>query len=263
MSTMSHPLRDATTMARRNLRRQVRLSLVTYALAVPLVMLLLFVYVFGGTMGDGLGGPGGGGRTAYLAFVTPGILLIALLGGATNTAISVSMDMTEGILARFRTMSIARGSVLSGHVIVGVLQAVVVGAVVTLVAVLLGFRPTAGPIEWFALGAAAVLIATALIWLSVGMGLAAKSVESASNAPMPLMMLPFLGSGFVPVESMPGGLRWFADHQPFTPMIDLFRGLLTDAPIGDSGVLTVVWSVGIALVSYLWARRNYERVADR
>jgi ABC-2 type transport system permease protein len=262
MSTISYAMRDATTMARRNLRRQVRMSLVIYALAVPIVLLLLFVYVFGGTMGDGLGEPGGG-RTAYLAFVTPGILLIALLGGATNTAIAVSMDMTEGILSRFRSMSISRGSVLTGHVIVGVLQAVVVAAVVAVMAVVLGFRPTAGPLEWLALGGAATLIATAMIWLSVGMGLASKSVESASNAPMPLMMLPFLGSGFVPVESMPGGLRWFAEYQPFTPMIDLFRGLLTDAPIGNSGVLTIAWSVGIALLSYLWARRNYERVADR
>ena len=168
MSAMTYTLRDATTMARRNLRRQVRMSLVVYALAVPVVLLLLFVYVFGGTMGDGLGEPGGG-RTAYLAFVTPGILLIALLGGATNTAIAVSMDMTEGILARFRTMSIARGSVLTGHVIVGVLQAVVVVAVVAGVAVLLGFRPTAGPIEWLAIAGAATLIATAMIWLSVAM----------------------------------------------------------------------------------------------
>ena len=262
MSTVSYTLRDATTMARRNLRRQVRMSLLVYALAVPIVLLLLFVYVFGATMGDGLGEPEGG-RTAYLAFVTPGILLIALLGGATNTAIAVSMDMTEGILARFRTMSIARGSVLTGHMIVGVLQAVVVAAVVAGIAVLLGFRPSAGPIEWLALAGGATLIATALIWLSVAMGLSAKSVESASNAPMPLMMLPFLGSGFVPVESMPAGIRWFAEYQPFTPMIDLFRGLLTDSPIGNSAVLTIAWSVCIALVSYRWARRNYERVADR
>lgn len=262
MSATSFAMRDATTMARRNLRRQVRMSLVIYALAVPLVLLLLFVYVFGGTMGDGLGQPGGG-RAAYLAFVTPGILLIALLGGATNTAIAVSMDMTEGILARFRTMSISRGSVLTGHVIVGVLQAVGVGAAVAVIAVALGFRPAAGPLEWLALAGAATLIATAVIWLSVGMGLAAKSVEGASNAPMPLMMLPFLGSGFVPVESMPAGLQWFAEYQPFTPMIDLFRGLLTGAPLGNSALLTIVWSVGIALFGYLWARRNYERVADR
>lgn len=262
MSTITYTLRDSNTMARRNLRRQARLSLLVYLLAVPIVLLLMFVYVFGGTLGDGLGGPGGG-RTEYLAFVTPGILLIALVGGATNTSIAVSMDMTEGIISRFRTMSIARGSVLTGHVIVGVALGVVVVSVVALLAILLGFRPTAGPIEWLALAGASALIALALTWLSVAMGLFAKSVESASNLPMPLMALPFLGSGFVPVESMPTGLRWFAQHQPFTPMIDLFRGLLTDAPIGDGAVLTIAWSVGIGLVSYLWARRNYERVADR
>jgi ABC-2 type transport system permease protein len=262
MTTTSHALRDSTTMVRRNLRRQVRLSLIVYQLAIPVVFLLLFVYVFGGTMGDGLGEPGGG-RTAYLAFVTPGVLLIAIAGGVTNTAIAVSMDMTEGIISRFRTMSIARGSVLTGHVIVGVLQAIVVVAVVVGLAILLGFRPTAGPVEWLAVAGAAALIALALTWLSVALGLSAKSVESASNLPMPLMLLPFLGSGFVPVESMPTGMRWFAEHQPFTPMMDLFRGLLTDAPIGRSAGLTIAWSVGIGLVGYVWARRRYERVGDR
>ena len=262
MSTMAHTLRDSTTMARRNLRRQVRLSLLVYLLAIPIVLLLLFVYVFGGTLGDGLGGPTGG-RGDYLAFVTPGILLIALVGGATNTAIAVSMDMTAGIISRFRTMSIARGSVLTGHVIIGVALGVFVVAAVALFAIALGFRPTAGPMEWLALAGASALIALALTWLSVAMGLAAKSVESASNLPMPLIALPFLGSGFVPVESLPVGLRWFAEHQPFTPMIDLFRGLLTATPIGNSAVLTVAWAVGIALLSYLWARRNYERVTDR
>ena len=262
MSTMAHTLRDSTTMARRNLRRQVRLSLLVYLLAIPIVLLLLFVYVFGGTLGDGLGGPTGG-RGDYLAFVTPGILLIALVGGATNTAIAVSMDMTAGIISRFRTMSIARGSVLTGHVIIGVALGVFVVAAVALFAIALGFRPTAGPMEWLALAGASALIALALTWLSVAMGLAAKSVESASNLPMPLIALPFLGSGFVPVESLPVGLRWFAEYQPFTPMIDLFRGLLTGTPIGNSAVLTVAWAVGIALLSYLWARRNYERVTDR
>ncbi|QBI18453.1 ABC transporter permease [Egibacter rhizosphaerae] len=262
MSTMARTLRDSTTMARRNLRRQVRLSLIVYQLAVPVVLLLLFVYVLGGTMGDGLGVPEGG-RSAYLAFVTPGILLIAIAGGATNTAIAVTMDMTEGIISRFRTMSIARGSVLTGHVVVGVLQAVAVVAVVAGLAVLLGFRPTAGPLEWLAVAGVSALIALAMTWLSVALGLVAKSVESASNLPMPLMLLPFLGSGFVPVESMPTGMRWFAEYQPFTPMIDLFRGLLTDAPIGNSAVVTIAWSLGIALASYLWARRSYERVTDR
>lgn len=262
MSTMTYALRDATTMARRNLRRQLRMSLIVYQLAIPLVMLLMFVYVFGGTLGDGLGGVTGG-RREYLAFVTPGILLIAIAGGATNTAIAVAMDMTEGIISRFRTMSIARGSVLTGHAIVGVLSSVLVVAAVAMVAILLGYRPTAGPVEWLALLGATALVALALTWLSVALGLAAKSVESASNLPTPLILLPFFGSGFVPVDSMPTGLRWFAEYQPFTPMIDLYRGLLTDAPIGNTALLTITWSVGITLLSYAWARRNYERVAER
>ena len=263
MSSLSYTMRDSATMLRRNLRHQLRYpTLLVFQIGVPIILLLLFVYVFGSTMGDGLGGPGGG-RGDYLDFVTPGILLIGLASVAQNTAISVSMDMTEGIIARFRTMAIARGSVLTGHVVNSVLQMLVVSVVVVAVALALGFRTTAGPVEWLLATGAVTLIAFALTWLSVSLGLAAKTVESASNAPMPLILLPFLGSGFVPTETMPTAMRWFADYQPFTPMIDLLRGLLTGGPIGSSGWLTVAWSVAIALVGYLIARRGYERISDR
>ena len=252
-------VRDSATMLRRNLKRAVRYpSLTLIVAAVPIVFLLLFVFVLGGTLGAGLGGPSGG-RAEYVAYVIPGILLLAIAGGAQGTAIGVAMDMTEGIIARFRTMSISRTAVLTGHVVGAVVQTMVGLAVVLAVALLVGFRPDASPVEWLAATGVLVLVSVALAWLSVAMGLATKTVEAASNLPMPLALLPFFGSGFVPVESMPAGLRWFAEHQPFTPLIETLRGLLTGTAIGSSAVLSVAWCVVIAGVGYLWARRNYER----
>ena len=169
------------------------------------------------------------------------------------------MDMTEGIIARFRTMSIARAAVLTGHVVGAVVQTMAGLALVVAVAFLVGFRSDAGALEVLAAVGLLALIAFALSWLSVAMGLATKTVEAASNLPMPLMLLPFFGSGFVPVESMPAGLRWFAEHQPFTPFIETLRGLLTGTAIGSSGLLAVAWCAGLAVGGYLWARRNYER----
>lgn len=259
MTTLGHTLDDSATMLRRNLKRAVRYpGLTVIVAAMPIVFLLLFVYVFGGTLGAGLGGPAGG-RAEYVAYVVPGILVLAITGGAQGTAIGIAMDMTEGIIARFRTMSIARGSVLTGHVLGAVVQTMVGLVLVVAVALLVGFRPDAGTVEWLAAVGVLAMVAFALSWLSVAMGLATKTVEAASNLPMPLMLLPFFGSGFVPVESMPAALRWFAEHQPFTPVIETLRGLLTGTEIGSSGVLSVGWCAAIALVGHLWARRNYER----
>jgi ABC-2 type transport system permease protein len=214
--------------------------------------------VFGGTLGAGLGLPSGG-RAEYLAYVVPGILVLAITGGAQGTAIGIAMDMTEGIIARFRTMSIARASVLTGHVVGAVIQTMVGLAMVVAVALLIGFRPEANGVEWLAAIGVLAMTSFALSWLSIAMGLQTKTVEAASNLPMPLMLLPFFGSGFVPVESMPAGLRWFAENQPFTPIIETVRGLLTGTAIGSSGALATAWCAVIALVGYLWARRNYER----
>ena len=216
---MTYALRDSRTMLRRNLRHMQRYpSLTIMLLAQPILFLLLFVYVFGGTLGNGLGGAavGVGGREAYVAYVTPAILLITITGAVLGTAISVAMDMTEGIMARFRTMAISKASVLTGHVIGTVIQTVVGLAVVLAVALLVGFSPTAGLGEWVAVIGLLVLVTVALTWLAVAMGLVAKSVETASNTPMVFTLLPFIGSGFVPTESMPAWLGWFADHQPFT-----------------------------------------------
>lgn len=259
MSTLTYALTDSATMVRRQLRHMIRYPSMTLILvAMPIAFLLLFVYVFGGTLGDGLGGPSGG-RAEYVNYVTPGIILIMIASAATGTAVSVAMDMTEGIVARFRTMAIARVSVLTGHVVGSVIQMLLGMAIVTSVALLIGFRPTANMVEWIAAAGLLALIAFAMTWLSVALGLVSKTVESASNAPMPLLFLPFLGSGFVPTDSLPVGIRWFAEHQPFTPFIETLRGLLLGTEIGSSGVQAVAWLVGIALVGYVWAKKLYNR----
>ena len=250
---------DSTTMVRRNIRRMRRYpSLTVFIAGIPVVLLLLFVYVFGGTLGAGLGVVSGG-RDAYVAYVVPGILLITVAGAAQGTAISVAMDMTEGIIARFRTMDIARVSVLTGHVVGSVIQTMLAIVIVVVVAVLIGFRSTTGPIEWVAAAGLLALAAVAISWLSVALGLVSDSVETASNLPMFLILLPFLSSGFVPTGSMPDGLSWFCEHQPFTPLIETVRGLLLGTPIGDSGVVAVGWCVAIAVGGYLWSRRLYDR----
>ena len=259
MNTLAYAVTDSATMLRRQLRHMLRYASVTvFLIGMPIVFLLLFVYVFGGTLGAGLGGPAGG-RAEYLEYVVPGILLIAVAAGGTGTAISVAMDMTEGIMARFRTMAIFRPSVLTGHVLGSMIQTMLSLAVVTGVALLIGFRPTASPVEWVATVGVLAGITLAVTWLCVAFGLVTKTVEAASNLPTPLVFLPFLGSGFVPTESMPVGLRWFAEYQPFTPVINTVRGLLVGTAIGNSAVIAVAWCAGITLVSYLWARRLYNR----
>jgi ABC-2 type transport system permease protein len=261
MSTLAYTVSDSATMLRRNLLHMRRYPSVTvFLVGMPVVFLLLFVYVFGGTLGAGLGGSGG--RSAYLAYVVPGILLMAVAGGATGTAISVAMDMTEGIIARFRTMAISRAAVLTGHVVGSVIQTMLGMAVVIGVALLIGFRPTAGPVAWLAVIGVLAMITFAITWLSVALGLVTKSVESASNLPMPLMLLPFLGSGFVPTDSMPTGVRWFAAYQPFSPVIETLRGLLTGTEIGNSAILAVAWCAGITLVGYVWATKLYDRSSE-
>jgi ABC-2 type transport system permease protein len=259
MTALSYAVSDSATMVRRQLRRMLRYpTLILFLVGIPIVFLLLFVYIFGGTLGDGISG-GSGGRAAYVNYVAPGIVLMTLAASAAGTAISVAMDMTEGIVARFRTMAIARVSVLTGHVVSSMIQVMLGMAIVIGVALLVGFRPDAGVVEWLAAAGLLALIALAFTWLSVAMGLVAKTIESASNLPQPLLFLPFLGSGFVPTDSMPAWLRWFAEHQPFTPLIETLRGLLMGTPIGNDAAVSIAWSAGIALVGYVWAKRLYNR----
>ena len=259
MSTLSLAVTDSATMLRRNLRHMQRYpSMTLLILGLPVVFLLLVVYVFGGTLGAGLGSVADS-RAVYVNYVTPGIVLLTVAAAAQATAISVAMDMTEGIIARFRTMAISRASVLTGHVLGSMIQSLLGAGAVIGIAVLIGFRPTASLAAWFAAIGVLAMVSFALIWLSAALGLVSKSVETASNLPMFLLLLPFLGSGFVPTDSMPAGVRWFAEYQPFTPATETVRGLLTGTPIGNNAIITAGWCAGIALLSYLWARRLYSR----
>jgi ABC-2 type transport system permease protein len=258
MTSLACTLADSATMLRRNLKHQLRYPSLTLMLAgFPIVFLLLFVYVFGGQLGTGLGGHGG--RGAYLTYVVPGILLITVASAALGTAISVATDMTGGIIDRFRTMAISRGAVLTGHVLGSLLQTLAVLVLVLGVSLAIGFRSHASALEWLAAAGVLALFAFALIWLSAALGMAAKSVETASNTPMFLTLLPFLSSGFVPTASMPAGLRQFAEYEPFTPVTQTVRGLLTGGPIAAHAIPAIAWSAAIALASYLWAVRLYNR----
>jgi ABC-2 type transport system permease protein len=259
MSSTAYVIGDSATMLRRNVRRMLRYpSVALVVVAVPVILLLLFVYVFGDTLGDGLG-TALVGRDAYLQYVTPGIVLLAIAGGSQSTAIAVAMDMNEGIIARFRTMGIARASVVIGHVLGSTLQTMAGVGVVLLTAVVLGFRPNASFVEWVAAAGLLLMISVAITWISVGLGLVPDSVEAASNLPMPLILLPFLASGFVPTESMPKAVAWFAEYQPFTPFIETLRGLLLGTAIGTDAVLAIAWCAGLTLVGYVIAMRAYER----
>nr|WP_228555193.1 ABC transporter permease [Catenulispora pinisilvae] len=264
VDTRSHAWIHARIMLRRNLRHLQRYpSLTLMVMLMPLVFLLLFVYVFGGTLGSGLGSgtPVGvhGGRQAYAAYVAPAIIVMAVAAAAQGTAIAVAQDMTEGIIARFRTMAVVRSSVLTGHVVAAAIQTMVGVTVVTLAAIGVGFRPHANVAEWFAAIGVVLLLTFAITWLCVGLGLSAKSVETASNSPMFLMLLPFLSSGFVPTDSLPTGMRWFSEYEPFTPVNETLRGLLTGTEIGDNLVISLAWCIGVAVLSYAWSRRLYER----
>ena len=261
----SHVIADSITMLRRNLLHIVRYpGLTVFVIGAPVLFLLLFVFVFGGTLGAGLPGVDpSGGRAAYVAYVVPGILAMTIAGTAGGIATTVAMDMTEGITARFRTMAISRAAVLAGHVLGNTVQALIGVVVVLAVSLLVGFRPTADPIEWIAAVGMFVLIAFAISWLAVAMGMQAKSAETATNLPMLLLLLPFLGSGFVPTHSMPVGLQWFAQYQPFTPFVETIRGLLLGTSLGWNPARAIAWCVVIAVAGYAWSMAIYERKSVR
>jgi ABC-2 type transport system permease protein len=253
---MTTALVDSATMLRRNLKHMLRYpSMIAFMVLMPVLFLLLFVYILGGTTGPA----GHTGRAAYATFITPGIIALVAVAASTATAVSVASDMTEGIMARFRTMPIARVAMLAGHVGRGVIQTVLGMVAVTAIALLTGFRATTSAANWLAAAGLLILFAFALTWLSVALGLAAKTVEAASNAPTPLIILPFLGSGFAATQQMPTAVRWFAEYQPFTPVIDTVRGLLTGGPIGHNAVIAIAWSLAITAGSYLWARKLFSR----
>jgi ABC-2 type transport system permease protein len=260
MSALSLAVRDSNTMLRRNLLHARRYpSLTLNLLLTPVMLLLLFVYVFGNAMSAGIGG-GGADRSEYIAFVVPGILLMTIGGTAVGTAVSVAMDMNEGIIARFRTMAIHRGSVLIGHVLGSVLQAIMSVVFVGAVGVAIGFRSTdATALEWIAAFALLTLFTVALTWLAVGMGLVSPNAEAASNNALPLVFLPLISSTFVPIDAMPGWFQPIAEYQPFTPAIETVRGLLLGSEVGHNGWLAIVWCLALTALGYFWSKATFNR----
>ncbi|MFF4832806.1 ABC transporter permease [Streptomyces sp. NPDC001315] len=260
MSALSLAVRDSSTMLRRNLLHARRYpSLTLNLLLTPVMLLLLFVYIFGDVMSAGIGG-GGADRSEYIAYVVPGLLLMTIGSTTIGTAVSVSNDMTEGIIARFRTMAIHRGSVIIGHVVGSVLQSIASVVLVGAVAVAIGFRSTDATIlEWLAAFGLLALFALALTLIAVGMGLISPNAEAASNNALPLIFLPLISSTFVPVDAMPGWFQPIAEYQPFTPAIETLRGLLLGSEIGHNGWLAVVWCLGLAALGYVWSKSVFDR----
>jgi ABC-2 type transport system permease protein len=262
MSSLPLAVRDSSTMLRRNLLHARRYpSLTLNLLLTPIMLLLLFVYIFGDVMSAGIGG-GGADRSEYIAYIVPGLLLMTIGSTTIGTAVSVSNDMTEGIIARFRTMAIHRGSVITGHVIGSVLQSVISVVLVGAVGVAIGFRSTdATAIEWLAAFGLLVLFALALTWIAVGMGMVSPNAEAASNNAMPLIFLPLISSTFVPVDQMPGWFQPIAQYQPFTPAIETLRGLLLGTEIGYNGWLALAWCLALTTLGYLWSKAVFNRDA--
>src|SRR5437588_9513027 len=219
-------------------------------LLTPTITLLLFVYFFGGALGVHLG------NGAYINYVAPAIMIMTVGSGCATTAVNLVMAMNEGIINRFRTMAISRASVLTGQVIGSLISiALVIG-----VALLAGFRPTTSPLAWLAALGLVALFTFALTWMAVVFGLIGKTPAGANSLSLIFqLILPFTSSAFVRPDSMSVGIRWFAEYQPFTPVIDTLRGLLLGTPIGNSAVFAVAWCVVLALVGYLWARAVYNR----
>ncbi|MFD8450602.1 ABC transporter permease [Streptomyces coelicoflavus] len=256
MSNLSLAVRDSSTMLRRNLLHARRYpSLTLNLLLTPVMLLLLFVYVFGDAMSAGIGG---GDRSDYVAYLVPGLLLMTIGSTTIGTAVSVSNDMTEGIIARFRTMAIHRGSVLVGHVIGSVVQSVMSVILVGAVGVAIGFRSSdATALEWLAAFGLLLLFTLALTWIAVGMGLISPNAEAAGNNAMPLIFLPLISSAFVPIDAMPGWFQPVAEYQPFTPAIETLRGLLLGTDIGHNGWLALGWCLALTVLGYFWATSKF------
>ncbi|MEU4621353.1 ABC transporter permease [Actinoplanes sp. NPDC023801] len=249
MSTRSH----SAVMLRRNFRHITRNPTSVFnAVLMPIVMMLMFVYVFGDAFDVGVD---------YIDYATPGLMLLAVCYGLGAVATSVNSDMTKGIINRFKVMDVSRGAVLNGHVIASVLTNVIAITALVGVAFLLGFDPAAGPLDWLGVAGMIVLLGFAAGWITVALGLAAKSPETAGMAAVPLVLLPFFSSAIVPAEMMGPGVRQFAEYQPFTPIIETLRGLLNGAPQTGDLIAAVAWCAGLALAGYLWASATFKKRA--
>ena len=253
MSTTSAALTDSRIMMRRNFRHILRNPVTIFNGALmPVVIMLLFVYVLGNAFNVG---------EHYIEYATPGLIILAISYGLSATAVSVNSDMTKGIINRFKVMNVSRGAVLNGHVVATMLGSTVAIAAIIGVAFALGFRSPASPLDW--LGAIGIIAATAFAaaWLTVALGMAAKTPESAGLTVVPLILLPFVSSAIVPADKMGQGFRQFAEYQPFTPIIESLRGLLAGTPSAGYTAAALAWCAGIALVGYLWALATFKRRA--
>jgi ABC-2 type transport system permease protein len=253
MSSTSAPLTDSRIMLRRNFKHILRNPVTIFNGALmPVVIMLMFVYVFGKAFNVG---------EHYVEYATPGLILLAITYGLSATAVSVNADMTKGIINRFKVMNVSRGAVLNGHVVATMLGSAVAIAVIIGMAFALGFRSSATLLDW--LGAVGIITAAAFAaaWLTVALGIAAKTPESAGLTVVPLILLPFVSSAIVPAAQMGQGVRQFAEYQPFTPIIESIRGLLAGTPSGGYAAAALAWCAAIALVGYLWARATFSKRA--
>ena len=246
---MSDPIGNSLVMLRRSYRLSMRNvdGLIT-GIALPVILMLVFVVLFGGAIDTG---------TAYVTYVVPAVILLTASFGAATVAVSVSTDMKGGIIDRFRSLPIVPWSVLAGHVGATLVRNLVASAIVIGVAVAIGFRPTAGVAEWIVVIGLLSLFIVAIAWFSTAIGLVASSPEAASGASFVFMFLPYVSSGFVPVETLPDWLQGFATHQPATPMIEAIRALLTGGDPGVSLLLAIVWWAGLALLGFVFAARLF------
>jgi len=258
MTTLTLAVRDSATMTRRSLRHVLRYPVtLVVAVAVPVLLLLLFVGVFGALKASL------SGHASYIDYVMPGIIVMTAGYGSSVTAQGVNRDSTEGIIGRFRTMAISPTSILNGYAVSALARTLVSAALVIGAAIGLGFRPTANPGRWLAAAGVTILLVLALTWLAVPFGLAAKTAEGLTGFILIVQLLPFISSAFVPPGQMSGSVRWFAEHEPFTSVIDTLRGLLTGSPSGGTVLTAVIWCAGLALAGYLWARVLVRRDLNR
>src|SRR5215472_15781002 len=250
MST--HFFSDSAVLLGRSLRHVTRSldTIITTAL-MPIAFMLLFVYVFGGAIKSG--------SSSYVGYVLPGILLITVASGISYTAYRLFIDMKSGIFERFHSMPIARSSVLWAHVLTSVVANLISLVVVVLVALLMGFRTSAGVMAWLEVAGILILFTLALTWLAVIPGLSATSADGASAFSYPLIFLPFISSAFVPTRTMPGPVGGFAEHQPVTSIVDAIRDLVTQRPVGTDIWIALAWCVGILIVAYVFAMVIYRR----
>ncbi|MET7463699.1 ABC transporter permease [Nonomuraea sp. NPDC005501] len=247
-----HFFGDTAVLLGRSLRHITRSpdTIITTAI-MPIAMMLMFVYVFGGAINTG--------SVSYVNYQLPGILLITVASGIAYTAYRLFMDMKGGIFERFQSMPTARSSVLWAHVLTSLVANLISLVVVVLVALLMGFRSGAGVLAWLSVAGILILFTLALTWIAVIPGLSAKTMEGASAFSYPLIFLPFLSSAFVPTETMPGPLRVFAEHQPVTSVVNAIRALFAQQPVGTDIWIALAWCVGILIVAYGFAMNTYRR----